>query len=50
MTGRVEAVGPDVTAVKAGDLIVFPKYGGATLTQFAVEVISEKTILGVLQD
>jgi co-chaperonin GroES (HSP10) len=48
--GRVETVGPEVEAVKAGDLVVFPKYGGASLEKEGVEIINAKTILGILQD
>jgi chaperonin GroES len=49
--GKVEAVGPEVKELKAGDVVMFEKYSGAKVKVGDVEqlVIKEEDVLAIVE-
>lgn len=49
--GKVEAVGGEVKAVKAGDMILFDKYSGSKINMDGADylILKEEDILGVFE-
>lgn len=48
-TGTVEAVGPEVTLVKAGDRVIFMRYSVVDIGD-GLRAAKEKHIMGVIED
>lgn len=50
--GIILAIGPEVTQVKAGNRVLFSKYGGSDVKvdDQPIKIISEKDILAIIED